>query len=438
MTTVRGGQHRTFELAKQQLDHLKNWYKQLYSKAPPSSTNWVLKDHNKIVKDIIEKKDKPYADNSKKSFYSSLAKVILILKGNNLDDPLYLKYSNISTELGKKVQTVLDNQELTENQKKVWISFSQLEELVQKAYDKIDEGSIENMYKGLIASLYFYHPPVRVDYGAVKILKTKKVPKDKKNYMIKEDGKYVVYLRDYKMAWKNGVAKVKFSTDLTKVIDDTLDFLPRKYLLTPANDVNKPLGDSQLQKAITNIFGFGVDILRKIYGSHFFKKYGGNKIKVSKLAEQMLHDPATFYQYYLKFVPGDIGYIGDDEVAEENMRPNVAESSRMAQERQTTTPRTTAKHISTQTAPVSRTIETQTDKERLLGDAPFTPVAYSREYKKAHPEKAKADNRKYFEKHREEVLRAKLVRNLNTGMTSTPTQTSITKYRLRKVGAVWV
>lgn len=433
MSSVRGGQHRTFELAKQQLDHLRSWSKQLYNKAPPASTNWVLKDHGKIVKDIIEKTTKPYADNSKKSFYSTLAKVILLLKGNNLDDPLYLKYSNISTDLGKKVQTVLDNQELTENQKKVWISFSQLEELVQKAYDNIDEGSVENMYKGLIASLYFYHPPVRVDYGDVKIIKTKKLPKGKVNFMVKEDGKYVVHLRNYKMYWKNGEAKVKFSEDLTKVVDDTLDFLPRKYLLTSTVNVNKPLGDSQLQRSITNIFGFGVDILRKIYGSHFFKKFGGNKIKVSKLAEQMLHDPATFYQYYLKFVPGDIGYIGDDEGGEENMRPNVAESSRMAQQRATET-----RTIETQTPPASRTIQTQTDKDRLLGDEPFTPVAYTKAYKLAHPEKTRTDNRKYFEKHKKELLRAKIIRNLNRGHTTTPTSDSIATYRLRKVGGQWV
>ena len=426
MTSVRGGQHRIPELRKQQTDHLRSWWRQLNgTKKQPDNTDWILKSHKDIVSKIIEKTDKPYSANSKKSFYSSLAKIILLLNKNDLTNPLYLKYSNLSTEIGKQVQTSMDDQRLNEKQERAWKSFDEVESLVKENYKNMFDGSIPDMYKGLISSLYWFIPPVRVDYGDVKFVK--KIKKDTKNYIVKENGVYVVYLRDYKMFWKMGEGKIFFTKDLTELVDESLSFLPRKYLLTPADDVNKPLGKNQLQKSITNIFGFGVDILRKVFGSHFFKKWGGNKLRMKKLAEQMLHDAKTFYDNYLKFVEGDQGYFSGDD---------APESSRMAEARATASVPT--KEVSTQTTK-GKEISTQTDKERLLGDRPFTPVEYSREYKKAHPDKARADAKKYFDTHRTDVLRSKLLRNLNRGMTSTPTQASITKYKLKKTSSgEWV
>ena len=429
------GDHRSNILSKPQTDIIKTWYKQLHNKAPPSNNKWIVKEHKSIVDKVIERTEKPYSVNSRKTHFSVLAKVCrLETNPDRLDNPLFIKYSKISTELGKQDEKKREGQTLTEDEKNKWIPFSQLKEMVEKNYEHMLDGSIEKMYKGLISAIYFWHPPVRVDYADVKIVK--KAPKDKRNFMIKHDGKYTVYLRDYKMYWKMGEAQLHFSTDLSKLVDETLEFLPRKYLLTPADNVNKPLGKSQLQKSITNIFGFSIDVLRKIYGSHYFKLWQGNKKKLTKLAGQMLHDSKTFFDHYLRFTKGDAGYFSDDD---EEGTADIPESSRMAQNRPAITPRTTAKEISTKTEPVKRTIETQTDKERVCGNAPFTPVLYSKLYKQAHPEKTKENNRTYYEKHTKDLLRSKLVRNLNRGHTSAPTQESITKYKLKKTSSgEWV
>ena len=423
LTSPRGGAHRDFTIKKQQTDAMRNWWRQLNgAKKQPSSNDWVVRDAKKIAKNVIEKTDPPYSDNSRKSMYSSLCKIILILNKNDLTNKDYLHYSKLSTELAKKDEKSRENQTLTDDQKKKWISYDALKSLVMGFHNKIGDGSESDMYNGLIASLYFFHPPVRVDYSSVLIWKSRRaIPKNNKNYLVKVGDKYVVHLRSYKMAWKKGDALIEFNESLTQAIDDTLELLPRKYLLSSVNDPNKPLGDSGLQKKITDIFGFGVSTLRKIYGSHWFKKWGGNKKKLTVLAEQMLHDPKTFFDHYLKFVEGDVGYFpeGDGE---------QPESSRMAQERGAGTTRT----VATQTGSTSRTIETQTDKERLLGDRPFSPCLYSKVYKEKNAEKVKEGSKKYYEAHTEEYLRAKIIRNLNRGMTTKPNQKSIDRYNLVK------
>lgn len=420
-TNMRGD-HRNSILSKTNLDNISNWYKQLHNKKAPDNHKWILKEHSSIVSKVIEKPGK-YKDNSKKTFYSTLAKVIRLETGDTLDNPLFIMYSKKSTELAKVDETRREEQLLTEDEKKKWISFSELKKIVETNHSKMFDGDMSDMYKGLIACCYFYIPPIRVDLGDIHIWKKKtKLPKDKLNYMIKKDGLWVFVLREYKTYAKYGEAEVKTTKDLTELIDETLTEYPRKYLLTSVLDIRKPLGVSGLQKSITNIFGIGISTIRKIYGSHFYKLWGGRKSRMLELGKKMLHSSSTFYDHYLRFT--------DEEIADP-----PAESSRMAQER---VEKGKNREIATQTTK-GKEISTQTDKERLLGDRPFTPVEYSREYKKAHPEKARADAKKYFETHREDVLRSKLLRNLNRGMTSTPTQASITKYKLKKTSSgEWV
>lgn len=420
--TEMKGLHRTDILSKPQTDIIRTWSRQLNGKEPPANNKWIVKQHKTIYDTIINRKTNPYSINSRKTHLSVLAKVMRLENNNDLQNPLFLKYSLLSTELAKLIEEENNKQTLTPDQEKKWMSYEQLKTLVMDKYNKMYSGGVADMYSGLIAELYVAHPPVRIDYGNVIIWKKKtKIPKNDKNYMVRDkNGNWCVYLRTYKMAWKSGDAVIEFNKELTKVIDDSLEYLPRKYLLTSVQNTDEPLGNSALQKKITNLFGCSVNTIRKIYASYYFKKWGGKKSKLMVLAEQMLHDPSTMYDYYLKYVEGDVGFAENED---------APESSRQAQER------TTAKKVSTQTG---KEIATQTDKERLLGDAKFTPVAYSSAYKKAHPDKAREDSRKYFQKNKEQVLRAKMIRNLNNGMTSTPTQASITKYSLRKVNNRWV
>ena len=420
-TKPMGGLHRTDLLSKPQTDIIATWSRQLNRKEPPSNNKWILKQHKEIFDTIINRTVKPYSDNSRKTHLSVLAKVIRLETGNKLDNPLFLKYSTLSTELGKKDEKKREEQLLSDEEKKRWMSFKEIQTIVENNHSKMFDGNISDMYNGLIACLYFYIPPIRVDYGDIHIWKKKsKLPDDKLNYMVKENGLWIFELREYKTFAKYGVAKIKTTKDLTKLIDETLTEYPRKYLLTSVLDINKSLGTSGLQKSITNIFGIGISLIRKIYGSHFYKIWNGRKSKMLELGKKMLHSSSTFYDHYLRFT--------DEEIAEQD----APESSRQAQERKTT------REIATQTETATKTIETQTDKKRILGDIPFTPVEYSKAYKKAHKENTKKNNQKYFQAHKDDILRAKLVRNLNRGHTSSPTQASITKYRLRKVEGKWV
>ena len=88
-------------------------------------------------------------------------------------------------------------------------------------------------------------------------------------------GNCCVHLRTYKMAWKSGDAVIEFNKELTKVIDDSLEYLPRKYLLTSVQNTDESLGSDQLQKKITNLFGISINTIRKIYISHYFHKWVG-------------------------------------------------------------------------------------------------------------------------------------------------------------------
>lgn len=293
------GDHRNSILSKTNLDNISNWYKQLHNKKAPDNHKWIVKEHASIVSKIIEKPGK-YKDNSKKTFYSTLAKVIRLETGDTLDNPLFIMYSKKSTELAKVDETRREEQLLTEDEKKKWIPFSELKKIVETNHSKMFNGDMSDMYKGLISCLYFYIPPIRVDYGDIHIWKKKtKLPKDKLNYMIKKDGLWVFVLREYKTFAKYGEAEVKTTKDLTELIDESLTEYPRKYLLTSVIDIRKPIGTSGLQKSITNIFNMGISTIRKIYCSHFYKVWGGRKSRMLELGKrcsiQVAHFTITTY-----------------------------------------------------------------------------------------------------------------------------------------------
>ena len=190
------------------------------------------------------------------------------------------KLNELYTEQNKRDTT----QVLTETQQERFVRWTD----VQKAYSSFRPTNILEWRTFLIMSLYMLQPPVRADYGEMRIF-----PKyDKKrtgNELIWNKSPVFVF-RDYKTAKTYGEVKIPVSKALQDVIRDWFERLgmmpshllgdavsPNTFAVTVARTFKKLLGQE-----------FGVSMLRHSYITHMFPKLKSIKQK-EDLAKKMLH-----------------------------------------------------------------------------------------------------------------------------------------------------
>lgn len=152
----------------------------------------------------------------------------------------------------------------------------------------------------LITALYTEYPPIRDDYGEVRIT-TKDL--DTGNYYNTKTKK--LHLNDYKTSGKYGGQVISLPKPLTDLIHGSLLKKPRNYLFTRL-DTTKPYG--KMTGFVKKVFAKYADIpeskaninhLRHSYVSHEYAKADFNLAAKRKLARKMLHDVETAKNMYL-------------------------------------------------------------------------------------------------------------------------------------------
>lgn len=396
---------------------LKFVYKNVEGKASPQSIplKWFVKNHTKVAAWL----DTYYTNiSSRKSYYIPFVKALLFAAKDNKDEPIYKKYSVLSTNLNLEQKKIDEKQDISEKDKKRWIDLPLLEKTVIGYMSEMDRGDNEN-YRGLAGALYVLMPPIRLDYGDMKIIKRGSVPTDLNNYIKKIKGRWVVFLRKYKTYRNYGAKEIVLDSNVSDAVSYSLQFLPRDYLFAQMTDPKQPLGDARLGTFLTNQFGFSAGLFRKIYITYYWNKWNSNLKKTQALAKRMLHDRSIAESSYRKMLDGD---MSEDEG--DGVNQGASSGSRNVA-------------VQAATATATATVATTTKKRRLLGDAPFVPREYSKKYKQENPEKVKEQNKKHYEKNADRVNARKILSNLNRGLTKSVLPSSAEQYGIVQHNGVW-
>ena len=276
-----------------------------------------LKDEDKVLDAIKELKL-----NTQKNYLSA---VIVALDA--VDEDKYKtelkEYRDYLDKLNKKYYEELEKNEKTPNQNENWVELKKLKKVMNQYKQDLNDRNVFTKSKGeltkkqkdilqmwVVANLYLHddNPPIRLDYGGMKVISNADYDKlnddelEENNYLVvKSRTNKFFHFGEYKSKKTHGVKKIPVGKILNSVLNIWLKFNDDEYLLYDSRD--KPMTSNQLSKYISKTFSptgkkITANLLRHIYISekHPVK---ANKSK-EDTADKMMHNTSTQENYAKK------------------------------------------------------------------------------------------------------------------------------------------
>ena len=376
-------------LSKTHKDRISTWINNLPQlKGSLTNGNWIKKNHNTIYKDLTER----YTNkNSLKSHLSTLA---VVLKELNSLKP-YKLYSDISTAIQKQVSNKAKEQVMDDKRKANFVCFDDIVKRRDELRDRFRADKTDNKTNLLyvLLSLYTYQAPLRQDWKDVIITKKKPPVKTQQNYLWNNKILFLNHDKVVKNAY--GRAQIEISKELQDVITESLEAFPRKYVLSLINDGNKPLGKQNFERLLGEIFApkkLSVDLLRSSYITDKYDNKAFSLKDKEELAKLMRHSASTANENYNKI---DVDCVKNP--------PPV-----------------------TPMEPPPTPIEPPQPRKY------FNLKEYMKKYREEHKEKLKEQRMAYYTAHKDQILRNKILWNLNKARnTKEPSAESMAKYDIR-------
>ena len=224
-----------------------------------------------------------------------LSSILVLLSAVESESRLYKTYADKLLELTMEYKREQDKNIKTETQLKNWVEHSELINIAKKMIKK-NPGSQD----ALIAALYSYQPPTRLDFYSMQIVGPKDQLDNGKNYLVVQSQRTKRFVfNDYKSANKYNTITIPVNKKLNTVINKFLKLNPgRKYLLQ--NKAGLPLTRNNLGKKLPVIFKdtgkhVTLNIIRHVYIS---ENIDIQKCKESKdLAKCMMHGQSVQLEY---------------------------------------------------------------------------------------------------------------------------------------------
>lgn len=270
----------TKPLSKQVTDKIKTW-SHWFPDTSLTNLDWIRKKHVSIAS-IIEKK---YDNLNTKYFHYFVLSTVLKHLGNF---EMSEKYRHSYTRLRGKIDEVTQKQELDEEEKKSWIPEDKLIEL-RESYNQSEHPS--DLRKYLILACYTAQPPVRAEWQNVKIIYNMKEDDGTRNYLFidpKVKKRMNLILNKYKTFPKYGKKTIPVTPELQLIIRNSLEKLPRPYVIYQLGDTQKAIGTKQFNKTLKTLSpgkNLGVDIFRSAYITNYYagRPTYANKQKLADL-----------------------------------------------------------------------------------------------------------------------------------------------------------
>ena len=224
-----------------------------------------------------------------------LSSILVLLSAVDTESRLYKTYSDKLLEMTMEYKRQQDKNEKTETQLKNWVEHSELINIAKKMIKK-NPGSQD----ALIAALYSYQPPTRLDFYSMEIVGPKDEILNDKNYLVIQSQRTKRFVfNDYKSANKYNTITIPVNKQLNTVINKFLKLNPgRKYILQ--NKSGLPLTRNNLGKKLPVIFKdtgkhVTLNIIRHVYIS---ENIDIQKCKETKdLAKCMMHSSDVQLNY---------------------------------------------------------------------------------------------------------------------------------------------
>jgi len=224
-----------------------------------------------------------------------LSAILVAIKASDMPDEIYNKYKNKLADVNNSYYHELGKNTKTATMEKNWTTMAVLKGIAKKL---LKNGVSQN---ALIAALYTYQPPVRLDYYKMKIVKPKDEMGEKMNYLVVHNrNKKVFIFRDYKTAGKYNEVKIPVSKELNTVLNKFLKANPERTYLLEKRRTMEPLTRNAMSKMLPEVFEdsgkhITLNLIRHMYVS---ENINLDRIKKEKeLAKNMMHDSGTQQTY---------------------------------------------------------------------------------------------------------------------------------------------
>jgi len=255
-----------------------------------------LKNKKEVFK-IIEQK----ALSTQRGYLTAILVVLQAYKKEEFDSVLK-DYKEKLQSLNNKYNEEISSHEKTDKQAKNWVSLKQLakvrnfykKELEEKGIlnkESLNRKEMDLLQKYLVSALYTLQPPIRLDYGNMKIIKSDKDDNKKSNFLlVKGRNKKSFIFNDFKNKKSMGSKTIPVNTKLNSIVNLWLKYNKTdKFLLNSKNEI---MVENGLSKYIKKVFAptkkdITLNLLRHIYISENIDLDAMKKQK--KLAESMLH-----------------------------------------------------------------------------------------------------------------------------------------------------
>lgn len=228
----------------------------------------------------------------------SVLSAILVVMGANGDKGNAIKkYSELLSEYTAIMNAQLGKNKKTEKEEANWVEHKELV-AIAKTMIKNAPGS----QRSLIAALYTYQSPTRLDFYDMEIVGKDAEMNDKKNYLqVINRNKKTFIFNDYKSSSTYKTVAIPVNKALNTVINKYLKLNPGiKYLLRNEKNKTTPMSRNALGKQIPHIFEstgkhITLNMIRHIYITEHIDI---EKTKEqNELATNMMHSGATQLTY---------------------------------------------------------------------------------------------------------------------------------------------
>ncbi len=226
-----------------------------------------------------------------------LSAILVAAKASEMPDDIYIKYKNKLGDVNNNYYDQLGKNTKTATMEKNWTTMAVLKGIAKKL---LKNGVSQN---ALIAALYTYQPPVRLDYYKMKIVKPKDAMDQRMNYLVVHNrNKKVFVFRDYKTAGKYSEVKIPVSKELNTVLNKFLKAHPDRTFLLEKKRTMEPLTRNSMGKMLPEVFEESgkhvtLNLIRHMYVS---ENINLDRIKKEQELAKNMHHSSAVQQTYAK------------------------------------------------------------------------------------------------------------------------------------------
>ena len=239
----------------------------------------------KYIKQFETEIEKYKSSETKRAYYSALLYYYRLLKP---ESPNIQKYLNILQKYRNELTIKYNKQETP------YVPLQSIVNLRNSLYDDLLKDPKNNKLNMLVMTLCMntMYPPMRNNLYKLPISNIETISR-----VYKKNGNWHISINDEHKG-KLRIVNEKFDEPLSKFIDLSLKFYPRKYLISDPDDPNEPMDEQQISNVLSNFDPpLGINVFRHAYITDFYSKVQGLNAR-QKLANKMLHSVSTADQIY--------------------------------------------------------------------------------------------------------------------------------------------